>query len=325
MVTKLWTCALLILTLQGEDFVMGATSGTRRLAEGVYSWSPGDNYYSMFVVTSAGVIAIEPHSSKHTERFIVAIKNVTSQPIKYLLISHNHWDHANGGQNFHDVGATVMAHAEAIEWMKANPHKDLYVPDESWEGDKKELTLGGTTIELLYMGMNHGRGTTLFLLPKEKVLYVADLVSPKSVIFSIAPDFNLKEMERTMREIIKLDFSIGVFSHSNNEDPLGGGTKADVQALLIYLEEIRASVNTYINNGTNIFAISSLLKLPKYENWSRYDTDFRMNVQKMALEIYIGPYPWRPKYQGTMSRGSKFHSITSIVLVIFWSFCIFVN
>ena len=67
---------------------------TAKIAEGVYSYGPGDGYYSMFVVTGKGVIAIEPISTVHAKGLLKAIEEVTDQPVKYLLHSHNHWDHS---------------------------------------------------------------------------------------------------------------------------------------------------------------------------------------------------------------------------------------
>ncbi|MFQ5596766.1 MAG: MBL fold metallo-hydrolase [Nitrospiria bacterium] len=162
-----------------------------QIGDGVYVYDPGNMYISMFVVTPAGVIVIEPVNSGHSKGMLKAIRSVTDQPIRYLLPSHNHWDHANGGQVFRDEGATIVSHVEAYEWMRANPHPDLALPDESWAGNRKDIVLGGTTLELHYLGMNHGLGMTVFRLPKEKIVYIADLVAPNRVLFGIAPDFNI--------------------------------------------------------------------------------------------------------------------------------------
>ncbi len=145
-----------------------------KIAEGIYSYSPGNHYYSMFVVTSDGVVAIESVNSEHATGMLEAIRTVTDQPVKYLLHSHNHWDHSSGGQVFKDAGAMTVAHAEAYEWMDANPGRDMALPTESWSGSRKDIEVGGTTIELHYLGMNHGLGMTIFLLPQQKVAYIAD-------------------------------------------------------------------------------------------------------------------------------------------------------
>lgn len=162
-----------------------AEDHTWKVSDGVYKYGdPKLGYFSMFVVTDEGVIAIEPINTAHSKGMLKAIKAVTNKPVRYLLHSHNHWDHSKGGKVFRDQGAKIVAHAEAVAWMKDNPHPDLVLPDQVWTGMRKHIVLGDKTIELHYMGMNHGLGMTVFLLPKEKVVYIADLVTPNRMPFS---------------------------------------------------------------------------------------------------------------------------------------------
>ena len=45
--------------------------------------------------------------------------------------------------------------------------------------------------------MNHGLGMTVFVLRDQRVAYIADLAVPKRVLFTVVPDFNIKEWELT--------------------------------------------------------------------------------------------------------------------------------
>ena len=176
----------------------------------------------MFVVTGEGVIAIESVNSEHSKGLLQAIREVTDQPVKYMLHSHNHWDHGSGGQVFKDAGATTLAYVDGHAWMKTHTGPDMAVPDESWSGRRKDITLGDKTIELHYLGLNHGLGMTVFLLRAPRVAYFADLVTPNRVLFSIVPDFNIREWERSLEEILKLDFDKAVYSHSEKTDAFAG-------------------------------------------------------------------------------------------------------
>ena len=153
-----------MLSLQVSIFGYQAAAAevTSKVADGIYLYAPGDGYTSMFVVTDEGVVAIEPANIEHSKGMLDAIGAVTDKPVRYLLHSHNHWDHSRGGQVFRDAGAKVLAHKEAYDWMKANPHPDMMLPDEGWNGKRKDLTLGNTTIEMHYVGMSHGLGMTVF-------------------------------------------------------------------------------------------------------------------------------------------------------------------
>lgn len=284
-----------VFSLIVVNSAVGQNANTAEVADGVYSYGdPALRYISMFVVTEDGVIAIEPVSTAHSQGLVEAIRSVTDQPIRYLLHSHNHWDHSRGGQVFRDEGATIIAHVEAVEWMSANPHPDMLLPDESWGGSRKDVVLGGTTVELHYFGMNHGLGMTIFLLPAWRIAYIADLVAPKRLLATIGPDYNIKELERTLGQIEKMDFDKAIFSHRARAAPLQGGTKQDVTDTLQYISDLRAAVHAEIETGTNPFRAPYEVRLPKYESWAMYDEWLAMNALKVFYEEHIGPFPWRP-------------------------------
>src|SRR3954469_20725274 len=67
--------------------------------ENVYIFRAG-GHQSMFVVTSAGVIATDPIGygrPQMVQTYVDEIKKVTSQPIKWVIYSHHHYDHIAGG------------------------------------------------------------------------------------------------------------------------------------------------------------------------------------------------------------------------------------
>lgn len=280
-----------ILTAAGET----QSKSYHKIAKNVYSFGGSSHYYSMFIVTTKGVIAIEPVNSAHAIEMVKAIKEVTDKPIKYLLHSHNHWDHSSGGAVFKKEGAKSIAHIEAYEWMKGNPNKDMVLPDETWSGKRKDIVLGNTTVELHYLGMNHGLGMTVFVLPKEKVAYVADLITPNRVMMSIVPDFNIKEWERSLKEILKLNFNKAVYSHNENKNGLLGGDKQDAKEAMEFIQDIRGGIYAEFKKGTNPMMIPSTLKLPKYKDWAMYDQWLSMNVWRVLMEEFMGPFPWRPE------------------------------
>ena len=75
------------------------------VADGIYSFGNG-NTFAAFMVTDEGVVVMDPINPNHASLMLEAIRSVTAQPIKYLIYSHNHWDHIGGEQVFKDAGAT---------------------------------------------------------------------------------------------------------------------------------------------------------------------------------------------------------------------------
>ena len=288
-VTAVLTAPLLMVSVFAGS---AAAENTSMVADGVYSYAPGDGYASMFVVTADGVIAVEPVNTKHAEGMLKAIKSVTDKPVRYLLHSHNHWDHSGGGQVFRAAGAKILAHKEAYDWMQANLGRDMVLPDEGWNGKRKDITLGGTTLEMHYVGMSHGLGMTVFRVAQQKVVYIADVVTPKRVLFTIVPDFNINEWKRALSEIEALDFDKAIFSHEGSSGYIGG--KSDVVENREFIQDLQAVIIAEFKKGTHFTKIPQIVKLPKYENWAKYNEWLSMNVWRVMLDMHMGPFPWRP-------------------------------
>lgn len=270
---------------------------TNEIAPGVYSYSSGGGYHSMFLVTDDGVVAFETVNTAHGEKMIEAIRGVTDKPIEYAMHSHNHWDHASGGGVFQAAGAETVMHSFAAEYIAANPGQDTSPADIVWDGNRHDLEIGGVTVQSHYLGLNHGLGMTVFVIPEKRVAYIADLVTPNRVGFNIMPDFNIGEWERTLGEILELDFDIAVCSHTElpAEEAPNGCTKAHVEQTRQFIGDLRGAIFAEFKNGTPADQIPTTVKLPQYAEWVGYEEWLPMNAWRVMLDIWMGPYPWVPE------------------------------
>ncbi|MGF1755497.1 hypothetical protein L4C33_18105 [Vibrio makurazakiensis] len=193
--------------------------------------------------------------------------------------------------------AKIIAHEEAYKWMKGNLHPDLALPDQIWQGKRKSLVVGEQEIEFHYVGMSHGMGMTVFILPKQKVAYIADLVTPNRVMFAIVPDFNINEWKRALTDIEALNFEKAVFSHSHAQSPIG--RKQDVVLEREYIEDLQAAIVAEFKKGSSFESIPGKIELEKYKHWVGYNEWLEMNVLRVMLDMWMGPYPWHqaPDYQ----------------------------
>src|SRR3989449_10845435 len=110
--------------------------------DNVYVFRYG-NHQSMFVVTSAGVIATDPIGYGRPQAvvtYVDEIKKVTSQPIKYVIYRHDHFDHIAGGKPFKDAGATIVAHTRTKEWLAILKDPHTVLPDQTVDA-KRTITL----------------------------------------------------------------------------------------------------------------------------------------------------------------------------------------
>src|SRR3954447_12420841 len=145
--------------------------------EGVYIFRNG-GHQSMFVVTKDGVIATDPIAYGRPtggQQYVDEIRRVTDKPIKYLIYSHHHFDHIAGGKAFKDAGARIVAHKNVKARLAPLADPNTMLPDEVFD-KTKTITLGGTKLELTYLGLNHSDSNIVMRLPKEKIVFIVDTI-----------------------------------------------------------------------------------------------------------------------------------------------------
>ena len=73
---------------------------------------------TVFLVTPDGIILGEPDNTQLTTFLKDEFARRFTVPVRYVLYSHYHWDHASGGRVFADT-AKFVAHAKTRELLKA--------------------------------------------------------------------------------------------------------------------------------------------------------------------------------------------------------------
>ena len=251
--------------------------------DNVYVFRYG-GHQSMFVVTPAGVIATDPISYlRPAKPYIDAIKAVTDKPIKYVIYSHHHYDHIAGGKPFKDLGAIFIAHRRVkerfLELKKQNALlADVVMPDQLVDG-KKTITLGGTTVELLYLGANHSDSNIVIRLPKEKIVFVVDTIPVGSFPGRGMIDFYPAETEAFIKKVIALDWDRLIPGHPGQP---GGrlGTKQDAQNVLTLYQEASAELKKMGQDGKCWDTAEKEFKMPKYATLPGYEAGLGMVARR---------------------------------------------
>jgi glyoxylase-like metal-dependent hydrolase (beta-lactamase superfamily II) len=204
--------------------------------ENVYIFGNG-NHQSMFIVTKDGVIATDPVAYGRPtggQQYVDEIKKVTDKPIKFLIYSHHHFDHIAGGKAFKDAGARIIAHKNATARLKTLQDPHTPVPDES-VGNKKVIKLGGTTLELHYLGLNHSDSTLVMRLPKEKIVFIVDTIPVGAFPGRGFIDIYPLETEEFLKKVMAMDWERMIPGHPGQ--PNGRlGSKDDVKATLTLMQ-----------------------------------------------------------------------------------------
>jgi glyoxylase-like metal-dependent hydrolase (beta-lactamase superfamily II) len=240
--------------------------------DNVYIFRNG-NHQSMFIVTSEGVIATDPIAYGRPTGgadYVAEIKRVTDKPIKYLIYSHHHFDHIAGGQAFKDAGATIIAHRRAKERLLQIKDPHTVLPDQVVSDSGRTLKLGGTTLELKYLGLNHSDSNLVMLLPKEKIIFVVDTIPVGSFPGRGFIDIYPLETEDFIKKVIALSWDRLIPGHPGlPNDRLG--TKKDAQDVLTLMQEASAEMKKLGQDGKCWEPAEKDFKLPKYASWPGYE------------------------------------------------------
>jgi len=217
----------------------------------------------MFVVTPAGVIVTDPISygrPQAAKTYLDEIRKVTQAPIKYLIYSHHHYDHAAGGKVFKDAGAVVIAHRRAKERLAALKYPDVVVPDEAVD-QKRTIKLGGTTLELVYTGRNHSDSSLVMFLPKEKIIFAVDFNSLGAVPSRLA-----------INDSYPVEWEAG---------PNGRlGTRQDMEQQLAFMTELSAEVKKASDAGKCFDPATKEVRLPQYATLQGYEQNIEWSTHR---------------------------------------------
>jgi len=259
---------------QGQPAAQAPQIETRKVegTEGVYRFR-NHNSQAMFIVTSEGVIATDPVSYGRPtggEQYLAEIRKVTNQPIRYVVYSHHHFDHIAGGRAFKEAGARFVAHETARQRLVALNDPNTVLPDET-VGRRRTIRLGGTELELTHVGLNHSDSTLVMRLPKERIVFVVDLLAVGQIPGRGMIDFYPFQAEDSIKQILAMDWERLIPGHPGVNGRLG--TKKDAQDQLVFLQDASAAVKAEAQQGRCWEPVESTLKLPKYAMWPGYEAN----------------------------------------------------
>ncbi|HEX4916030.1 MAG TPA: MBL fold metallo-hydrolase [Vicinamibacterales bacterium] len=154
----------------------------------------GFNSNAGFVVTSDGVVVFDALGTPALgEELVAEIRRRTRAPIRRVILSHYHADHAYGLAPLRAAGAEVWAHPGAKVYLESElartrlaqrrntlapwiaPDFALVEPDHWVDGDLA-FTLGGVSFDVRHAGPAHSPEDLSMLVLPDGVLFTGDLV-----------------------------------------------------------------------------------------------------------------------------------------------------
>jgi glyoxylase-like metal-dependent hydrolase (beta-lactamase superfamily II) len=207
-----------------------------------------------FVVTPAGVVVIDALGSPAlATRLVAQIRKLTPQPITHVIVTHYHADHIYGLQSFKALGARILAHPAAKDYLNSdtarmrleNSRKDMapwvnadthLVEADEWLDVEKDLTVGGVVFKIKPIGPAHTPEDLLVYVPQEKVLFAGDLVFRNRIPYVGQADS--RHWIAALDQLLTLDAQIIVPGHG----PYSSEARRDLQLTRDYLVYLRAAM-----------------------------------------------------------------------------------
>jgi len=210
---------------------------SEKLADGVYRITGG--YVSLAVEFRDHVVVLESGQSEARGLAILAeVKRlIPNKPIKYLVNTHPHYDHAGGVAPFVAQGITIITDDNNKFFFEASMSSPRTLVGDALTKSKKKPKVEGVidklilqdatrTLELHHIEkLEHSDGMLVAYLPKERILFTADFAVPAA---GQPPSPSLVTLAENV-ERLQLDFDRHVPVHAPNPDrPMN---KADLMAL----------------------------------------------------------------------------------------------
>ena len=178
--------------------VAPARVDTQKLATGV--WLLGGSSHNSVAVEFRDFVAVV-EAPLDEERSLAVIeeivKLVPGKPIRYVVNTHDHYDHLGGLRTYLHIGATIITHKrnrvfyeeEFLNYVPRTLQPDmvtLYQPTEIREGYTMEIVAENYVLSDATRNMHisyvqplaHGEGMLMAYLPAEKIVIEADLYNP---------------------------------------------------------------------------------------------------------------------------------------------------
>jgi cyclase len=250
----------------------------RKLANNVYSFEQIDptkrvvTVNNLIVVTSDGVLIAESQGTDGNTRLLVAaVAKLTSQPIKYVVVGSEHGDHTGGISAF-PAGVTYLAHPFSAPRIKQ--------PTEPVT-DKRIVMLGGTEIDVLFLGRAHTGGDLEVYLPRERILFMSEVFINR--IFPSLANGYPTEWVAALKKAEQMDARIYVPAHGFVDD--AAVLREELTNFRLALERIIAEGTRLHAAGTPVENATASARLAPYDDWTRAANNAAAALKRVYLEL----------------------------------------
>ncbi len=230
-----------------------------------------------FVVTTDGVVVFDALGTPALgQAMVAAIRKVTPQPIRRVIVSHYHADHIYGLQALKAAGAKIWAHRDARAYIESplagerltQRRDDLFpwvdektrvvVPDLWLDGDTT-FRMGGLTFRVIHAHGAHSPEDIMLYVEEDRLLFAGDLLFAGRIPFVGTADS--KGWLTSMDILIALAPTVAIPGHG----PASHDVARDLALTRDYLAYLRKTM------GAAVADLTPFDEAYATTDWSRFE------------------------------------------------------
>jgi glyoxylase-like metal-dependent hydrolase (beta-lactamase superfamily II) len=231
---------------------------------------------NLIVVSNEGVLVAEGQGTvENVKRLVADIAKLTPQPIKYVVVGSEHGDHTGGDAAFPET-ATFLVHP----FSKAAIERRIGRSAET-VADKRVIALGGTEVDVMFLGRAHTGGDLEVYLPRQRILFMSEVFSNR-IFPSMANGFPTEWIE-TLKKAEQIDAALYVPAHGFIDSP--AILKEEERNYRSALERVIAEGRRLHDAKVPVDDAASKADLGDFAAWTRRSENAAGALKRVYMEI----------------------------------------
>ncbi len=248
-----------------------------------------------FVVTGEGVVVFDALGTPPlAHRLVTEIRRITPEPIRHVVLSHFHADHAYGLQVFADLGAEIIASSGVREYLSSEiagtrlaerrrslaPWVDastrLVMPHRFVESDYR-FRLGDHDFLVTNHGSAHSEGDVTLYVEPDRVLFSGDILFEARIPF--LGSANTRGWLQTLTKLEATDVRAMIPGHG----PMSDHPKQTLSLTRRYLQYVRQEMGNAVADWV---PFDEAYERVNWEDFMEYPAFLEAN-RRNAYAVYL--------------------------------------
>ena len=119
------------------------------------------------------ILMVDTQFAPLTDRIVAAIREISTEPIKFALNTHEHGDHSGGNSNLAAMGVTVMTRDELRAGLAGSANPPERLPMVTYDGPVT-FHMNGEVARAIPVPVAHTNGDTMVYFENADVLMTGD-------------------------------------------------------------------------------------------------------------------------------------------------------